>query len=103
MKIKVFLEYKDYKILKSIINKYKHILKIKPDYLDQGVMFFDQDAKYIEKERFEIENIIPAFILLPKFFWEENLINFEKLLSKNDPEVNYIFDKIISKISKLKD
>ena len=44
---------------------------------DQTVMFFDKDYNYIDPKRFEIENILPEYVLLPKFFWIENLDKLE--------------------------
>ena len=50
------------------------------DEINKGVMFFD-DEGYIDPKRFEIENITPKYVLLPRFFWLENLDKLEEFIS----------------------
>jgi hypothetical protein len=46
-----------------------------PEELDEAVVFFDADLNYIDYlERKKVENIHPAFILLPRFFWEHHKV-----------------------------
>lgn len=68
----VFITYDEYNSLKNY-NLAKEIKDFKMDDFDQAVMFFDEYKKYIEPERFEIEEIRPSYVLLPRFLFLENI------------------------------
>jgi len=80
----IFVPYKVYQELKKYkLNKGYKDFKIED--FDQGVMFFDEDQNWIDPRRFEIENIFPSYVLLPRFLWLENidkLENFKILIEK---------------------
>ena len=84
LKSHIFVSYKIYQELKKY-NLNKGIKQFKIEELDQGVMSFDEDQKWIDPRRFEIENIFPSYVLLPRFIWLENidkLENFKILMEK---------------------
>ncbi len=42
--------------------------------LDELAVFYDSDMKFIDYiERRKVEDIVPAFVLLPRFFWENHI------------------------------
>ena len=77
LKSHIFVPYKIYQELKKY-NLNKGIKQFKIEELDQGVMFFDEDLKWIDPRRFEIENIFPSHVLLPRFIWLENIDKLEQ-------------------------
>jgi len=82
-KSNIFIPYEIFQELKN--KKYKLGQGIKQfkfsEEIDQGVMFFDENQNYIDPKRFEIENIKPSWVLLPRFFWLENLDKLEEFFA----------------------
>ena len=74
-----YIPYEIFKKLQKI--KIKGIKQFKWEEESRNcVMYFDQNG-YIDPKRFEIENIIPTHVLLPRFFWLENLDILEEFIA----------------------
>ncbi len=51
----------------------KGFQKFDPEDLDEICVFYDADMNFLDYiERRKVENIYPAFVLLPRFFWEQH-------------------------------
>ena len=87
----LFVPYKIYQELKKY-QLTKGIKQFNIEELDEGMMFFDEDQKWIDPRRFEIENIIPSYVLLPRFIWLENIDKLEqfKLLIENGSDFDLL-------------
>ena len=85
-KSNIYIPYEIYQELKN--KKYKLSQGIKQfnfqEDIDNGVMFFDEDDNFIDPRRFDIEDIKPSFVLLPRFFWLENLDKLEEFFAVDD-------------------
>jgi len=90
----IFVDYLIYNEIKN--HKYgldKGISNFKINELDEGVIFFDEDNKYIDPKRFEFENIKVNKVLIPRFIWEEfydKLNNFRVLDIKNSKNIEFL-------------
>ena len=71
------ISFQQWQTLKQYGNLTKGQSQFKEEELDEIVVFYDDNMNYLDYlSRKEIENIIPAFVLVPRFFWEthhENL------------------------------
>ena len=95
----IYIKYEIYQELKNSKYKINQGYKFKPEDLDQGVMYFDENEEYIDPKRFEIENIIPSYVLLPRFFWDENMIKLENFIAMDNQGNKYEFVDFVKKIN----
>ena len=95
----IYIKYEIYQELKNPKYKINQGYKFKPEDLDQGVMYFDENEEYIDPKRFEIENIIPKYVLLPRFFWDENMIKLENFIAMDNQGNKYEFVDFVKKIN----
>jgi len=65
------ITYNEWQFLKQFASLTKGFKGFLEEELDEAVVFYDEEKNYLDYlERKKIENIIPAFVLLPRFFWE---------------------------------
>jgi superfamily II DNA or RNA helicase len=80
------ITFNEWQFLKQTANLTKGYDKFAPEELDQAVVFYDGNKDYLDYlERKEIEDIIPEYVLLPKFFWE---IHQENVKDEFYPELD---------------
>jgi len=90
----VYVPYQEYlDIIKDEYHLGRNIKGFKSEELPNSVLFYDEDHKYIDDERFEVENIIPKYVLLPRFLFLENIDIFEHFVTvDNSGNKKYISD-----------
>jgi hypothetical protein len=65
------ITFQDWNTIKQYGKLTKGFNNFPEEELDQSVIFFDESMNFLDYlDRKEVENIIPAYVLLPKFFWE---------------------------------
>jgi len=65
------IAFQDWNTIKQYGKLTKGFNNFPEEELDQSVIFFDESMDFLDYlDRKEVENIIPAYVLLPKFFWE---------------------------------
>lgn len=93
MKETTYIPYEIYQELKDKRYKLdKGIKEFNIEDLDQAVIFFDSDHKYIDPSRFEFERIIPSYVLIPRFLWFNNydkLLNFRRFMSNTNEVISF--------------
>ncbi len=66
------ITFQEWNTLRQYGNITKGIRGFAEEELDESVVFFDANLEWIDYlERRKVENITPAFVLLPRFFWED--------------------------------
>ncbi len=66
------ISFQEWQTLKQYGNITKGYSQFLEEELDMAVVFFDEKMEYVDYlERKKVEDIIPVFVLLPRFFWED--------------------------------
>jgi len=97
----VFIKYEIYQELKNPKYKLNQGWKFKIEDLDEGVMYFDENQVYIDPKRLEIEDITIGWVLLPRFFWEENMLKLEEFIAMDNQGNKYEFVDFIRNIQEI--
>jgi superfamily II DNA or RNA helicase len=68
------ITFQEWNTLKQYGNLTKGFKQFPVEELDDIVVFYDENKQYIDYlARKEIENIIPSYVLVPRFFWDQHL------------------------------